>query len=655
VAEVLRSCVIDRRIYRHMNAETGISKEIKSREELSVAWRGLREEGQKTGVIEAVYKIALRKGSAIWLKDQATIETLGTDRICLSPGLLTNVSKEMEAEDELEKHRDQLEAVVQARTAELTKLNEQLKLEIVERRLAEKVLRESKERYRMVADFTYDWEYWLSPDQDLLYCSPACERITGYRAEEFEKDPDLLLAITHPDDRHRIGRYIDDTTSPDHESDEMEFRIVTRSGEVRWIAHVCRRVHSREGASMGRRASNRDITKRKRAEQEKEELEMQLRQAQKMEAIATLAGGIAHDFNNILAIIMGNAEITKLKLTEDSPAKKDIDIVLKAAHRGRDLVNQIVTFSRMIEQKPKPLQIIPLIKQVMKLFRAILPSSVEIRQEIELALGDDLILADSTQIHQLVMNLVTNAAHAMREQGGMLTVTLSCVDFDSGDTGKAEKHSPGKFLKLTVEDTGHGMDRATIERIFDPYFTTKSPGEGTGLGLAVVQGIVKSHRGEIQVYSEPEKGAAFHVYFPKLESGDTSKAKALNPIPMGSERILLVDDEEELVNASKEMLEHLGYKVSTTTSSLDALDLFRQQVQQFDLVITDYSLPRMTGVDLAREMMNIRPDVAIILVTGFNERITEKQARDMGISAFVMKPFTFLDFAEIVRRVLDKG
>ena len=777
VAEVLRNGVIDRRIYRSMSAEAGISKEIKSREELNAAWRELREEGQKTGAIQAVYKIVLRKGSAIWLKDQAMIETLESDRICLSPGLLTNVSKEMEAEDELEKHHDQLEAVVQARTAELTRLNKQLKLEIVERRLAEEALRESEERYRTIFNYAplgvmhFDSNGIIRDFNDYFaqIVGVPRERLLGFNLLRGIKDPGMFKAVQDvlngqpgyykgnylsvaggkitpmrvilqpmvSEDGRFLGAVglVEDITerkraeealrqseekyrdivensvegilrstpdggilsvnpalarmfgfaSPEQMAQEVhdigahlyhhpkewlrllarlrnesqvfgyEAEMRRRNGDTFWISVNTRCVRTKNGEVVFYDAFVTDITERKQMEKEKEKLETQLRQAQKMEAIGTLAGGIAHDFNNILAIIMTNAELTELKLSEDSPARKNIDGILKVTHRARDLVKQILTFSRVSEQTPKPLHIIPLIKQAMELFRATLPTSIEIRQEIELAGGEDLILADATQIHQLLMNQVTNAAHAMREQGGVLRVTLSGVDFGPGDGGMLEKLHPGKYLKVTVEDTGHGMDQVTMDRIFDPYFTTKSPGEGTGLGLSVVHGIVKSHGGAIQVNSEPGKGSAFHVYLPKLDRGDTAEAKEPTPVPTGCERILLVDDEEEVVNAGKQMLEHLGYKVSATTNSPDALELFRQQPQHFDLVITDYTMPRMTGVDLAREMMKIRPDVPIILVTGFNERITENQARDMGIRAFVMKASTIRDFAEIVRRVLDKA
>jgi CheY-like chemotaxis protein len=252
------------------------------------------------------------------------------------------------------------------------------------------------------------------------------------------------------------------------------------------------------------------------------------------------------------------------------------------------------------------------------------------------------------------MNLTTNAAHAMRERGGLLKVTLSSVEFDSSVVGKPQGISAGKYLNLSLEDTGHGMDRATLDRIFEPYFTTKGEGEGTGLGLAVVHGIVKSHGGAITVSSEPGKGTAFHVYLRSLAFGEASRPETLVAISRGSERILLVDDEEALVTAVKTMLEHLGYKVTATTSSRDALDLFRQRSDHFDLVITDQTMPNMTGQDLAKEVMRIRPDVPIILCTGFSEKVSRDEAMDAGIQALLMKPCAIGDIANTVRKVLDR-
>ena len=409
------------------------------------------------------------------------------------------------------------------------------------------------------------------------------------------------------------------------------------------------------GKVLGAVVTFRDITEQRQIEAEKDRLTVQLAQAQKMEAVGTLAGGIAHDFNNILGIIMGYAEIAGLDLPFDSSAKESIAEVLKATRRAKDLVAQILTFSRKQVQEKRPLRLVPVIKEALKLLRASLPATIDIRREIDLVEGDDLTLGDPTQIHQILMNLSTNAAHAMRDHGGILSVSLTRIALHSaGDAGVMEL-GPGQYLKLTVQDTGHGMDRSVLDRIFDPYFTTKGPGEGTGLGLAVVHGIVKNHNGAIIVHSEPGTGTAFQVYLPTLEREASPIETAPVSIARGSERIIVVDDEEKLAIAIKRMLEYLGYKVTAMTSSVATLSLFRQHPEGFDLLVTDYTMPEMTGIDLAKEIIGVRPGFPIILCTGFSEKISEDIVKSMGIRALLMKPVTLLGLAETVRGALENA
>ncbi|MBW2018772.1 MAG: PAS domain S-box protein [Deltaproteobacteria bacterium] len=384
---------------------------------------------------------------------------------------------------------------------------------------------------------------------------------------------------------------------------------------------------------------------------EREQLERQLRQAQKMEAIGTLAGGIAHDFNNILGAVIGCTEMSLFDVPEGTPVHRHLLEVLNAGNRAKDLVNQILAFSRQTEQERKPVKISLIIKETLKLLRASLPTTIKIRQYIET--DSDMVLADPTQIHQVLMNLCTNAAHAMREKGGVLQIRLADVELDPEDAARHPDMNPGPYLRLTVSDTGHGINRAVIERIFDPYFTTKGPGEGTGLGLAVVHGIVKSHGGAITVHSEPGEGTAFQVFLPGIESRVTPEIEAYAPLPTGNECVLFVDDEKVLVRIAKEMLERLGYEVIPRTSSIEALESFRERPDHFDLVITDQTMPNMTGTELAKELMRIRPDIPIILCTGFSEVITPEKAMAMGIREFIMKPLMTRDLAESVRRVLD--
>jgi PAS domain S-box-containing protein len=395
-----------------------------------------------------------------------------------------------------------------------------------------------------------------------------------------------------------------------------------------------------------------DMTEHRRAQEEKENLEAQLRHAHKMEAVGTLAGGIAHDFNNILAAIIGYAEMALTDVPRSSPNRDYLQQVLSAGHRAKDLVKQILAFSRMNQYKKRvPVEIAPLMKEALKLLRASLPTTIEIRQSIDTETA--VALADATEIHQVLVNLCTNAAQAMEESGGLLAVNLSEVVVDSETVGIPKDLKHGHYLRLTVSDTGHGMDPTILDRIFDPYFTTKGVGKGSGLGLAVVHGIVKRHQGAIDLCSEPGKGTTFTIYLPKIESKAALQEDVDTPIPRGTERILFIDDEEVLADLGQQMLEHLGYSVSVKTSSVEALELFKAQHEHFDLVITDYTMPQMTGAHLAEEVMHIRPDIPVILCTGFTERITEEKARDMRIRAFVLKPLNLRDMAEVVRKALD--
>ena len=386
---------------------------------------------------------------------------------------------------------------------------------------------------------------------------------------------------------------------------------------------------------------------------EQKRLETQLIHSQKMQSIGTLAGGIAHDFNNILFPIMCLTEMTMDDVPEDSLARSNLAEVLKAANRAKDLVQQILTFSRQGEQERKLLRIQPIIKEVLKFLRGSLPSTIEINQNMDNECG--AILSDPTQIHQVMMNLCTNAYHAMREKGGVLRVILTEVNIDSSDSGPNLDLNPGPYVRLSVSDTGHGMDRAVMERIFDPFFTTKDPGEGTGMGLSVVHGIIRSHGGNITVDSAPGEGATFHIYLPQIDTTAIApETVSTGPLPRGKERILLVDDEEQVVNMVRQMLERLGYHVTARTSSVEALEAFRAQPEKFDLVITDQTMPNMTGAELTKKLIAIRPDIPAILCTGFSEVISEEKAREIGISEYVMKPVVMSDIAKTIRRLLDQ-
>ncbi len=385
---------------------------------------------------------------------------------------------------------------------------------------------------------------------------------------------------------------------------------------------------------------------------EREQAQEQLRQAQKMEALGTLTGGIAHDFNNILAAIIGFTDVVRDHLPKGSLDARSLDRVMEAGLRGRDLIKRMLAFSRKTEQDKKPLQLYSLVKEIMKLLRASIPTTVGIKVDVKSE--SSLVLADPVQVEQVLMNLCANAAYAMREKGGMLDVELS--DFSVGQSnGNPHAMKPGPYVRLIVCDTGEGIPENVIDRIFDPFFTTKKLGEGTGLGLSAVHGIVEQHDGYVTVTSEPGKGSTFSVYLPKIAE-ELSLAETVDEeaVPTGHERILFIDDEEMLVEMGQDLLEGLGYQVTATTGSLDALALFRADPSRFDLVITDQTMPNLTGVELAKAVIALKPDMPVILCTGFSHLVDADTAKASGIRAFAMKPLTKSEIARAVRSVLDE-
>jgi signal transduction histidine kinase/CheY-like chemotaxis protein len=432
----------------------------------------------------------------------------------------------------------------------------------------------------------------------------------------------------------------------------LELEYYHKDGSRVWHETVISGIRDVEGNIIGFHGASRDITRRKKIEEERKRLEERLYHVERMESIGTLAGGIAHDFNNILGAIMGYTEMAIQGLDKNSPLRRYLDQVFKAGERAKDLVKQILSFSRQSEERPHPLRVSPIVKEVMKLIKASLPSTIKIRQDIQSEL--DIVLADPTQIHQILMNLCTNAAHAMRETKGELKVSLVPVNIEPPDNLIIHHDlSPGKYLRLTVSDTGVGIDKEIMDRIFDPFFTTKKYGEGTGLGLSVVYGIVKSYGGAITVESEVGKGTEFNVYLPLLtEIEDKQEAKVEAPVPRGNERILFVDDEATLVQIATGALIGLGYEVVGRTSSLEALELFRTRPDSFDLVITDMTMPNMTGSELAQQLIRIRPDIPVILCTGFSEAMTQERATALGVREFIMKPIVQRQIAEAIRRAL---
>ena len=521
-----------------------------------------------------------------------------------------------------------------------------LHLDITDRKKTEEALRINEAQFRAMFHSAPIGIVLMGPSGEVIYANEAHLRMIGaLLGGAVQKH---WFQAIHAEDRDRIksdwqaamdngwpyrgmGRYLHD------------------DGRVVWWDLRTSPVRD-DDKLLGHVAMVADVTEQKTAEDERDRLQDKLRQAQKMEAIGTLAGGIAHDFNNILSAVLGFTELAMLRVERGTELFNELREIMKAGKRAKGLVQQILTFSRQSAQESTMLLPGPIAIEALRMLRASLPASIEIRQEIT---SKGVILGDPTQIHQVLLNLCTNAAHAMSDGGGVLTVRLEDVNVDFESAGHYPDLKTGPYVCLSVNDTGMGISPEVKDKIFDPFFTTKAKGEGTGMGLPVVHGIAQSHGGAVYCYSELGHGSTFNVYFPITESRATVAYSPKIQPPTGHERILLVDDEQAIVNMEKQTLESLGYEVVARTSSVDALELFQDDPDRFDLVITDMTMPKMSGDSLALEMMKIRPKMPIILCTGFSSRINEKRAAAMGIGAMLFKPLLRQELAEKIREVLD--
>jgi nitrogen-specific signal transduction histidine kinase/ActR/RegA family two-component response regulator len=389
-----------------------------------------------------------------------------------------------------------------------------------------------------------------------------------------------------------------------------------------------------------------------RTKKERENLQKRLAQAQQMEAIGNLAGGIAHDFNNILSAVIGFTELALDSAGTGSLIADYLQEVYAAGKRARELVGQILTFARKSDKEFKPIRVDLVVKEVLKLIRSSIPSTIEIKQNIA---SHSLVMGNATQMHQIVMNLCTNAFHAMEDRCGVIEVNLKDIVLKGEEKGEPLGLKVGMYVELTISDTGTGIPPQIIDSIFEPYFTTKSPGEGTGMGLALVHGIVESCRGKIAVDSQLGKGTTIRIFLPITRNVTADGLCVSEALPCGTERILFVDDEIQITKLWSQLLKRLGYVVTTKNSSLEALGLFRSNANDFDLVITDMTMPNMTGDELSIELMKIRPDIPIILCTGYNKKISDKIALKIGIKAFAYKPMVQIDLTKTVRKVLDEA
>jgi len=521
--------------------------------------------------------------------------------------------------------------------------------DVTKHRQSERALRESEAKYRQLVNHApagiYEVDFlegkFVSVN-DLI-----CE-YTGYTRQE------LLgmsaLDILTDDSQKKFIERLDEIFKGQKVPSSVEFKIRAKSGREFWVLINSKIIYAADGKPKGATAVVHDLTEQKQAEEEKKNLEYQLQQAQKMEAIGTLAGGIAHDFNNILSVIIGYTELILMNGDVAGEVRQNLKEIFSASKHARDMVKQILAFSRQNKQERKPIQVAHIVKEAVKMLRASLPSTISIQQHIEKDTG--VIEADPTQIHQVLMNLCTNAAHAINEKDGVLKIHLGNIELDQKAAADIPGLKTGSYLKLSVSDSGEGIRPEARQKIFNPYFTTKEKGKGTGLGLAVVQGIVKSNNGAVTVESEVGKGAAFHVYLPTIKRKLTAESEISTPLPMGCEHILLIDDEHPLVEIGRQMLERLGYSVAARTSSIEALELFKADPHRFDLVITDIVMPNLTGDKLAKKIIDIRNDIPVVLCTGYSEKFTHRNASDMGIQSFLMKPLVMRDLANTVRQAL---
>ncbi len=515
--------------------------------------------------------------------------------------------------------------------------------DVTERKRSDEALRDSESRFRQFADNIREVLWMMTPEcSDMLYVSPAYEKIWGRPAAQLYLHPEDRLNAILPDFRQQVV----DTFARLGKNEEMvsvEYPIALPDGSTRWILDRGFPIRTDAGQLVRIAGIASDITDRKRQE------DSRLR-SHKMEAVGQLAGGIAHDFNNILSCILGYAELALMDAPGNERVNASLQQVLGASHRAKELIRQILTFSSQQEEERKPIKLQPLINEALRLHRASLPTTIEVNLDIDSTAPT--VLANATQVHQVILNLISNAAHSMNGSG-TLSIGLASVQVDSILASTYPDLEAGCYARVSVRDTGHGMNSDILRHLFEPFFTTKPPGEGTGLGLAVVHGIMKSHNGAVTVYSELGRGTLFHVYFPAEAQTPADTDTPTNAIVMGGgQHILVVDDDASVALLNQLVLEHAGYLVTRHTCALDALAAFQMAPYLYDMVLTDLTMPGMNGVELAEEMLKLRPELPIVLTTGFGSPMTVAKAVSLGIREVLLKPSTALSLTECTQRSL---
>ncbi|MBF0303682.1 MAG: response regulator [Desulfamplus sp.] len=566
------------------------------------------------------------------------------------------------------KAKNLLEQKVKLRTMELSIVNSSLKFEVEEHRQAREALLKSEEHYRILIENIPDILYRTDMEGKILFISPSCEGVSGYNAEELIGKDVSELFYLDPAGRKDFFSMIQKSGYVSN----YEEKLKKKDGTIWWASTNAHFFKDSGGNIAGIEGVYRDVTSKKL-------LENELRQAQKMESIGTLTGGIAHDFNNILNIMLGNAELAIEDIPQSSPAHAKVESIRAAGHKASGIVKQLLSFGRKTDMELKPIDIVPIIRESIHLLRATIPVSIKIIENIPPDM-DAVVLGHSTQIHQIIINLCINASHAMETVEGAIVIKVEKVLLEPGEYGiigeydgtgeyiggVLEYAGTGEHVKITVSDTGPGIPSDIIDKIFDPYFTTKKVDKGTGMGLAVVHGIVKNHNGAITVSSNPPEGATFTVLLPivtheitsDIDNEEERQPTEIEPkadvIYYGTERILLVDDDEFIVEMTNEMLERLGYKVESKSDPEEALELFMANPDAFDLIITDMTMPQMTGAKLAERVRAIRSDIPVILCSGYSALINEEKAKEIGIAAYMMKPVSMQDLGFTIQNVLKR-
>lgn len=498
-------------------------------------------------------------------------------------------------------------------------------------------LRQSEEIYRTVTEFASDFIFWRAPDKKMIFVSNNCQALTGYAEEEFLADPGLLDALFHPEDRESWAGHAHPTDEAGKEL-PLEFRIITKGGQVRWVSHVCTQIQVEAGRVLGLRGSLADITERKQAAAEQEKLKSQLAQAQKMESIGILAGGVAHDFNNILSIILGYSELLLLELATNDPARAKVQTIHEAGNRAATLTRQLLAFSRKQVVQLTPCSLNQLILDLTKMLGRMIGEDISL--EVHATAQDDTVLIDPGPMEQVLLNMAVNARDAM-PKGGSLIIETENRELDAEYADTHEGVTPGRYVVLSVSDTGQGMSREVQAKIFDPFFTTKERGKGTGLGLAMVFGIIKQLGGHIFVYSEPGRGTTFKIFLP-VSQGAVEKTSELSlpPLPQGTETILVVDDEPSLKALVTAILRPLGYTMLEAGSGAEAIKISDSFAGRIDILLTDVIMPGMNGKELAEAIAARRPETRIIYMSGYTDNaIAHHGVLDPGV-VLIEKPIT---------------